>query len=74
MAAASLAAGFFSGGVNTGGYLGPGIVGFGAFYVPEAQNVTMKFFGRNTYGLAGAGDLILTLKDANRNVIQVVGP
>jgi sugar lactone lactonase YvrE len=67
-----LEAEFFAGGVNTGGYLGPGIVGFGAFYVPEDQEVTIRMYGRNTYGAAGAGSLVLTLRDANRNVIQVV--
>jgi len=69
-----LAANFFSGGVDTGGYVGPGITGFGAFYVPEQQDVTIKLYGRTTYGAAGAGDLILTLKDANRNVIQTISP
>jgi hypothetical protein len=64
-----LAADFFSGGVDTGGFLAPGVVGFGAFYVPVAQNVTMKLYGQNTYGAAGAGSMVLTLKDANRNVI-----
>jgi len=69
-----LSADFFAGGVDTGGFLGSGIVGFGAFYVPEAQNVLMKLFGKNTYGTGGAGDMVLTLKDANRNVIQTVSP
>jgi len=69
-----LAADFFAGGVDTGGYLAAGITGFGAFYVPEAQDVTMRLFGQNTYGAGGAGSMILTLKDANRQVLQVVGP
>jgi hypothetical protein len=69
-----LAADFFSGGVDTGGYLGPGIVGFGAFYVPVAQNVTMKLYGQKTYGSAGAGNMVLTLRDSNRQILQVVGP
>jgi len=69
-----LAADFFAGGVDTGGYLAAGITGFGAFYVPEAQEVAMKLFGQNTYGAGGAGSMILTLKDANRQVLQVVGP
>jgi sugar lactone lactonase YvrE len=69
-----LAAEVFNGGVNTGGYLGPGSVGFGAFYVPVEQEVTMKMYGRATYGLSGAGDLTLTLRDANRNVIATVTP
>ena len=64
----------FSGGVDVGGYIGPGITGFGAFYVPFFQDVSMHLFGRNTYGAAGAGSLVLTLRDANRTVIQQVGP
>jgi hypothetical protein len=64
-----LAASFFSGGVDTGGFLAPGVVGFGAFYVPVQQDVTMSLYGQNTYGAAGAGSMVLTLKDANRNVI-----
>ncbi len=70
----ALSAGFFSGGVNTGGYVGPGMVGFGAFYVPEEQEVTIRLFGKNTYGPQGAESLVLTLKDAGRNVIEVRQP
>lgn len=70
-----LAADFFVGGLDTGGYVGPGITGFGAFYLPEDQAVTIKLFGRNTYGSdTGAGSLVLTLKDASRKVLQVVQP
>lgn len=69
-----LEAQFFAGGVNTGGYLGPGIAGFGDFYVAEPQDVTIKLFGRNTYGSSGAGSMILTLKDSSRRILQVVGP
>ena len=69
-----LVADFFSGGVDTGGYLAPDTVGFGAFYVPVAQNVTMKLYGQKTYGSAGAGSMILTLRDSNRQILQVVGP
>ena len=69
-----LAADFFAGGVDTGGYVGAGLTGFGAFCVPETQEVTMKLYGRTTYGGGGAGDLVLTLKDANRNVITTVKP
>jgi hypothetical protein len=70
----ALGANFFAGGVDTGGYLGPGITGFGAFYVPEEQDVTIHVFGRNTYGSAGAESVILTLRDSNRNVLRVVSP
>ena len=69
-----LAADFFAGGVDTGGYLAPWVVGFGAFYVPEAQDVVMKLFGQKTYGPEGAGSMILTLKDANRQVLEEVRP
>ncbi len=69
----ALSADFFSG-LDTGGYIGPGIIGFGAFYLPVEQDVSMQMFGRNTYGAIGAGSLVLTLRDANRNVIQQIGP
>lgn len=69
-----LASDFFVGGLDTGGYVGPGISGFGAFYLPQDQSVTIKLYGRTTYGAAGAGSLVLTLKDANRNVLAVVSP
>jgi hypothetical protein len=69
-----LAANFFSGGVDTGGFLDKEIVGFGAFYVPAAQNVTMMLYGQATYGTGGAGSMILTLKDSQRNVLEVVRP
>jgi sugar lactone lactonase YvrE len=70
----ALSADSFSGGVDVGGYIGPGITGFGAFYLPVEQDVSMRMFGRNTYGASGAGSLVLTLRDANRNVIQQIGP
>ena len=69
-----MAADYFSGGINTGGMLAPGVTGFRAFYVPVAQTVQMCLFGAPTYGTAGAGSMVLTLKDANRNVAQVVSP
>ena len=69
----ALSAESFSGGVDTGGYIGPGITGFGAFYLPVEQDVSLRMFGKNTYGPYGAGSLILTLRDAARNVIQQVG-
>jgi hypothetical protein len=49
----ALSADFFSSGVDVGGYIGPGITGFGAFYVPVDQDVSMHMFGKNTYGAAG---------------------
>ena len=69
-----LSADFFSGGVDTGGYLGPGITGFGAFYVPEDQDVTIHLYGRNTYGTFGAESMILTLRDSDRKVLRVISP
>jgi len=69
-----LAASVFSGGIDTGGYLDAGVVGFGAFYVPQAQEVKIMLHGRATYGSGGAGNMILTLKDSQRNVLQVVAP
>jgi hypothetical protein len=69
-----VAAPFFVGGVVTGGFVGPGITGFGAFYVAEEQDVTMRFYGRTAYGAAGSGDLTMTLKDAQRRVIATVAP
>ncbi len=70
----ALSADFFSGGVDVGGYIGPGITGFGAFYVPVDQDVSMHIFGKNAYGAAGAGRLVLRLRNASRNVIPQVGP
>ncbi len=69
-----LAADFFVGGVDVGGYIGPGSVGFGAFFLTDGQEVTISLFGRSTYGPPGAGNLILTLRDSNRNIIQTVSP
>jgi hypothetical protein len=69
-----LAADFFSGGVNTGGYLDQSTVGFGAFYVPVPQSVKMMVYGQASYGASGAGSMILTLKDSQRNVLEVVRP
>jgi sugar lactone lactonase YvrE len=70
----SVSSDFFSGGIDVGGCIAPGISGFGAFYLPVEQDVSMHMIGRNTYGASGAGSLVLTLRDANRNVIQQVGP
>jgi hypothetical protein len=63
----------FSGGVNVGGFVAPGLVGFGAFYVPEAQDVQLSVKGRPSYGGSAAGSLKLTLRDhPARNVIRTV--
>ncbi len=57
------------GGVNAGGYVEQGTLGYGAFFVPQSQNVTLQLTGP-TNGGAGAGCLALTLLDINRNVIR----
>jgi subtilisin family serine protease len=69
-----LAGSVFSGGIDAGGYLDAGVVGFGAFYVAQAQDVKIMLCGHATYGSGGAGKMILTLKDSQRNVLQVMGP
>jgi YVTN family beta-propeller protein len=63
---------FFSGGINVGGFVSPGQVGFGAFYVPEPQQVKIAVLGRPSYGSAGASCMQLTLLDASRKVITTV--
>lgn len=67
-----LAAQSFSGGVVVGGFIKDGLTGFGAFCVPQSQNVDMRLVGNSEYGSAAAGDLILTLKDTQRNVIRSI--
>lgn len=62
----------FTGGVVVGGFAVPNSVGFGAFDLTVAQQVTIKVFGQLTFGAAGAGGLRLTLYDASRNVIASV--
>lgn len=68
----ALGANQFAGGVNVGGFAGPSTVGFGGFYVPAAQLVTIHVLGQPSYGADGAGGLRLTLRDASRNVIATV--
>lgn len=69
--------GSFAGGVVVGGFItrnsaGQSLSGFGAFCVPQTQEVAVKFFGQSEYGASAAGDLILTLRDGQRNVIRTV--
>jgi len=71
------AGGAFQGGVVVGGYLtrdaaGKSLTGFGAFCISENQTVTVKTSGASTYGDAGAGDLVLTLKDRNGQVLRTI--
>ena len=69
--------GAFQGGVNVGGFIsrdpaGNSLTGFVAFCVSEAQNVNIRTLGGTSFGEVGAGDLILTLLDAERQVIRRV--
>jgi sugar lactone lactonase YvrE len=57
-----------TGGVNAGGFVTDGIVGFGGFYVPQPQGVTLQLFGTSN-GVNGAACVQLTLLDANRNIV-----
>jgi parallel beta-helix repeat protein len=66
----SLTARAFSGGVVVGGFIASGLTGFGAFCVPQSQNVDMHLVGGSEYGASAAGDLILTARDSQRNVIR----
>lgn len=60
----------FSGGVDVGGFVTAGLVGFGAFYIPEAQEVKIRTLGLPSYDSVGASCLTLTLLDANRQVVR----
>jgi hypothetical protein len=62
----------FLAGATGAGYLAPNSVAFGAFYIPEAQTVRMRLIGHRDSGPWGAGDMVLTLKDASRRVLRVV--
>jgi len=53
-----------------GGYIVPGLSGFGAFYLPQQQDVKIKASGAPANGPEGAGNLELRLLDANRNLIN----
>jgi len=71
-----LAANYFSGGVDVGGFVSPGLTGFGAFYLPAdqgPQEVQIKVLGQPTYGPTGACGLQLRVLDGNRNVIKTAG-
>lgn len=68
--------GAFADGVVVGGYLprdaaGNSPTGFGAFCVPQTQKVKVELFGASLYGANAAGNLVLTLRDYQRNVIGV---
>jgi hypothetical protein len=59
----------FAGGVNAGGFLVPGLVGFGAFYLPSAQSASIVTYSLPHYDNVGASCVTLTLLDANRKVV-----
>jgi hypothetical protein len=59
----------FAGGVNAGGFLAPGLVGFGAFYLPSAQSANIVTYSLPHYDSVGASCVTLTLLDANRKVV-----
>ena len=67
-----IAADFFSGGVDVGGFIQQGLVGFGAFYVPVQQQVQIRVLGQPSYAADGAGRMWLRLLDSDRNVIRDV--
>jgi len=59
-----------AGPVYAGGFIVPGLSGFGAFYLPQQQDVKIKASGAPANGPEGAGNLELRLLDANRNLIN----
>jgi hypothetical protein len=70
-----LGANYFSGGVDVGGFVAPGLTGFGAFFLPAdqgAQEAKIKVLGRPTYDSVGTCNLQLRLLDGNRNLIKTV--
>jgi hypothetical protein len=58
-----------TGGVIAGGYVSQGRLGYEAFSITQAQNVTLQLTGPSN-GQFGAGCLQLTLLDINRNVVK----
>ncbi len=46
-----------------GGYVAPGLTGFGAFDLGSRQTVNLRLFARSFYSPYGAGNLTLTVKD-----------
>jgi YVTN family beta-propeller protein len=69
--------GAFQGGVVVGGYAardasGNSTQGFGGFCISDGQTINISTFGAPTYGDAGAGDLVLALKDRDGKVIRSI--
>ncbi len=56
-------------GAIAGGYLAPGITGFGGFNVPVREAVIIQLFGKGFYRGSGAGNLTLTLRDSRGAVL-----
>lgn len=62
-------AGVLRDGAIAGGFVGPGIVGFGAFNVGARQTVTIRLFGKNFYTPFGAGNLAVAVKNHATGVV-----
>jgi hypothetical protein len=65
----SLLSDALAGGMDVGGFLASGLVGFGAFYLAERQPVSIRTLAAASYGAAGAPCLQLTLLNAGRNPV-----
>jgi hypothetical protein len=73
----ALSAPRLNGGAVAGGVLDPaiGAPGFIGFYLPERQDVTIRLYNEQTYGVPrGAGEVILTLYDASGKIVARSGP
>jgi hypothetical protein len=62
----------FAAGVVVGGFIFEGVTGFGSFCVPVSQIVDVSLLGGSEYGPAGAGDLVVTLLNSQREVIRTL--
>jgi hypothetical protein len=65
----SVLADALAGGMDVGGFLHPGLGGFGAFYLSERQQVNIRTLGLPSYGVPGASCLQLTVYDLARRRI-----
>ena len=71
------AGGGFQGGANVGGYIarkagGSSTTAFAGFCISQNQNVIIRTEAGTTRGLIGAGNLILTIKNRQREIVQEV--
>lgn len=74
---ASVTATQLTSGASAGGLIrrGFGVTGFVNFYLSSEQDVRLRLMNRNTYGSErGAGEAILTLRDASGNIVYRGGP